>query len=86
MSKTRQSKAMSYSDIFAANLRGLMAMKRVSPTEMQDYMCISPATWYKRLRRPYEFTLGNMESAARRLGVDLSDMLSRVMTVGGDVA
>lgn len=86
MGKTRQSKQMTSSDIFAANLRGLMAMKQVSPTEMQGYMCISPATWYKRLRHPYEFTLGNMESAARRLGVELSDMISRVMAVGGDVA
>lgn len=81
-----QSSTMSCSDIFVINLRGLMAMKQVSPTEMQRYMCIAPATWYRRIKHPYEFTLANMESAARRLGVELSDMISRVMAVGGDVA
>ena len=86
MGKTRQSKQMTSSDIFAANLRGLMAMKQVSPTEMQEYMCIAPATWYRRIKHPYEFTLANMESAARRLGVELPAMISRVMAVGGDVA
>ena len=81
MKKTQTNKKMSSAEIFAENLRGLMAMKKVSPIEMQEYMCISSATYYKRMRRPYEFTLSNVESAAKRLGVSAADMMGRVMTV-----
>lgn len=82
MKKTQTYKIMQPSEIFAVNLRGLMAMKNVSPAEMQEYMGISNATYYKRLKRPCEFTLRDMESAAKKLGVHLADMIGGIMTVG----
>jgi predicted transcriptional regulator len=81
MARTRNNKALSPGEIFAENLRGLMAMKNVSAGEMQEYMGISPATYYKRLKRPYEFTVSNIESAAKKLGVSASAMLAGVMEV-----
>ena len=79
--KTSTSKCLKPSEIFAANLRGLMAIKNVSPAEMQEYMQISATTYYKRMNRPHEFTMSNVESAARKLGVPAGDMLARVMEV-----
>ena len=83
MAKKQTSKNMAASDIFAVNLRGLMAMQGVSAAEMQMLMGIGETTYYKRMKRPYEFTMDNVERAAKRLGVAPSDMLGRVMTVGG---
>lgn len=83
MAKTQTNKNLKASDVFAVNLKGLMAMKGVSASEMQLYMGIGETTFYKRMKRPYEFTMDNVERAARRLGVDPSDMICKVMTVGG---
>ena len=68
-------------EIFAINLRGLMAMQGIKAEEMYAYMNISATTFYKRLNRPYEFTLGDMDSAAKKLGVSASAMLAGVMEV-----
>lgn len=81
MAKIQTNKKMTCYDIFAANLRGLMAIKEVTAEEMQEYMGISAATFYKRLRRPYEFTMSNVESAAKKLGVPAGGMISKIMEV-----
>ena len=81
MKKTQTNKKMTCYDIFAANLRGLMAMKDVSPEEMSEYMGISSATFYKRLRRPYEFSMSNVEAAAKKLGAPAGGMISKIMEV-----
>lgn len=86
MKKTQTNKNLKASDIFAVNLRGLMAMQGVSASEMQTYMGIGETTFYKRMKRPYEFTMDNVERAARRLGVSPADMLCKVMTVGAGVS
>lgn len=83
MAKTQTNKNLKASDVFAVNLKGLMAMKGVSASEMQSYMGIGETTFYKRMKRPYEFTMDNVERAARRLGVAPADMICKVMTVGG---
>ena len=75
---------LSAGEIFAVNLRGLMAMQGVTATEMQEFMGISETTYYKRLnKRPHEFTVENMERAAKRLGVSPAAMIEGVMAVGG---
>lgn len=79
----RNRTTMTASDIFAVNLKGLMAMQGVSATEMQDLMGIGETTFYKRMKRPYEFTLDNAQRAAKRLGVSVADMTCRVLSVGG---
>lgn len=84
MKKT--TKTLSASEIFALNLKGLMAMQGVSASEMQTYMGIGETTFYKRMKRPYEFSMDNMERAARRLGVSPADMICKVMTVSGTEA
>ena len=74
---------LSAGEIFAVNLRGLMAMQGVTATEMQTYLGIGETTYYKRLKRPDEFTVENMERAAKRLGVSPAAMIEGVMSVGG---
>lgn len=76
-------KNMTASDIFAVNLKGLMAMQGVSASEMQTLMGIGETTYYKRMKRPYEFTMDNVQRAAKRLGVTVADMTGKVMSVGG---
>ena len=84
MKKKQASKNMRASDMFVTNMKGLMAMQEISASEMQGYMGIGETTYYKRLKRPYEFTLDNVERVASRLGVAPADMLDTVMTVGAD--
>ena len=80
-SKTSRKGKLTPSDVFALNLKGLMAIKGVSVGEMHEYMGISATTFYKRLNRPYEFTMSDVESAAKKLGVSASAMLAGVMEV-----
>lgn len=81
MKKNQTNRGDACYEIFVANLRGLMAMKEISPEDMSEYMGISSATFYKRLRRPYEFTMSNVEAAAKRLGAPAGGMISKVMEV-----
>lgn len=77
-------RTLSMGEVFALNLKGLMAIQGVKPAEMQRLMGIGETTYYKRLKQPWDFTADNMERAARRLGVASADMVARVMTVDGE--
>lgn len=79
----KTTKKLSASEIFVLNLKGLMAMQKVTIPEIATLMGISMQTFYRRVKTPYEFTLDNMERAARRLGVSPADMICKVMTVSG---
>jgi uncharacterized protein (DUF2384 family) len=83
MAKKQTYKNMGAAEIFAVNLRGLMAMQGVSASEMQTYMGIGETTYYKRMKHPRDFTMDNAERAAKRLGVTVADMTGKVMSVGG---
>ena len=47
---------------------------------------VSRATFYRRLKKPYQLTADNMERAAKRLGFSSVDMQRSVMTVCEGVA
>ena len=81
MKKNQTNKKLKPYEIFVINMRGLMAMRGVTPDEMLEYMNLSRSTYYKRMREPYRFTMGDMDSAAKRLGVDASAMIAKVMDV-----
>lgn len=81
MAKKQTNKNLKPYEIFVINMKGLMAMRGVTPDEMVEYMNLSRSTYYKRMREPYKFTMGDMESAAKRLGVDASAMIAKVMDV-----
>lgn len=81
MAKKQTNKNLKPYEIFVINMKGLMAMRGVTPEEMVEYMNLSRSTYYKRMREPYKFTMGDMDSAAKRLGVDASAMIAKVMDV-----
>lgn len=81
MAKKQTNKNLKPYEIFVINMKGLMAMRGVTPDEMVEYMNLSRSTYYKRIREPYRFTMGEMASAAKRLGVDASAMIAKVMDV-----
>lgn len=81
MAKKQTNKNLKPYEIFVINMKGLMAMRGVTPDEMVEYMNLSRSTYYKRMREPYKFTMGDMDSAAKRLGVDASAMIAKVMDV-----
>lgn len=81
MAKKQTNKNLKPYEIFVINMKGLMAMRGVTTDEMVEYMNLSRSTYYKRMREPYKFTMGDMESAAKRLGVDASAMIAKVMDV-----
>ena len=68
-------------EIFVLNMKGLMTIQGITPDEMVEYMNLSRSTYYKRMKEPYKFTMGDMDSAAKRLGVDASAMIAKVMEV-----
>ena len=86
MKRNQSKKPTRASEIFAVNLRGLMAVQDVNASELWMLMGISRPTFYRRLKKPYEFTMDNVERAAKRFGVTPADMLGKVMTVREGVA
>ena len=86
MKKNQSKNPMRPCEIYVINLRGLMAMQNVTPTEIMTIMGLSRATFYRRLKKPYQLTADNMERAAKRLGFSSVDMQRSVMTVCEGVA
>ena len=61
----------------ARNLKAEMVRRGIGATEMADHLDLSLSTFYRRLRKPWEFTLQNLDSAAAFLGLPIETLLMK---------
>ena len=59
------------------NILAKMVQRGVTPTEMANQMDISLSTFYRRMRRPEELTLQNLDSASSFLKVPIESLIMK---------
>lgn len=57
------------------NLKAEMVRRGIGTTEMADRMDLSLSTFYRRLRKPWEFTLQDLDRAAAFLKIPVETLL-----------
>lgn len=64
-------------EFVARNLKAEMTRRGIGASEMANQMDLSLSTFYRRLRKPQEFTLGNIDKAAAFLGLPVETLLKK---------
>ena len=80
MAKPQTSKKLTFKERFVINMQTVMKIRKVSALEVMEQMGICSATYYERCKKPYKFTMDNVERAAHFLRVSPEDMLCRVIS------
>ena len=59
------------------NIKAAMVKRGITPAEMADRMEICLVTWYRRMRRPEELSLRELDLAAAALKIPVEELLKK---------
>ena len=61
----------------ARNLKAEMVRRGIGASEMANQMDLSLSTFYRRLRKPWEFTLNDLDRAAAFLKLPMEALIKK---------
>ena len=68
---------MSRHEHVARNIQSEMVKRGITPTEMADHMEICLVTWYRRMRRPEELSLRELDLASKFLKIPVEQLIRK---------
>ena len=80
MAKKQTFRKMGIGATFAANLKLICDVRHVTDEQVMEYMNICRATFYKKMRMPDEWKMGEVASAAKLFKIPQADLVSRMLT------